>query len=80
MSNKQHKIISRLLKEASYSKQKTRVAAAICRGSKILTINVNSHRNKYGNEIRCAGHAEIVSIHKLFPSFFKHKTKKSCVL
>ena len=54
MSNQQHKIIGRLLAEAQKSKQRTRVAAAICRGSKILSINSNEHRNKYGDEIRCA--------------------------
>tara|TARA_B100000674_G_C37670212_1_gene836681 strand:+ start:61 stop:309 length:249 start_codon:yes stop_codon:yes gene_type:complete len=80
MSNKQHKIISRLLAEARLSKQRTRVAAAICRGSKIISINHNEHRNKYGDEIRCAGHAEITAIHNLFPLAFKRRRKGSYVL
>ena len=80
MSNKQHKIISRLLAEAIHSEQRTRVAAAICRGSKIISINTNNHRNKYGDEIRCAGHAEIAAIHNLFPYTFKRRKKASCVL
>ena len=45
MSNTQHRIISRLLAVASESQQATRVAAAICRGSKVLTMSVNNHRN-----------------------------------
>lgn len=80
MSNQQHKIIGRLLAEAQKSKQRTRVAAAICRGSKILSINSNEHRNKYGDEIRCAGHAEITAIHNLFPLAFKRRRKGSCFL
>ena len=80
MSNKQHKIISRLLAEAKLSKQATRVAAAICRGSKIISINVNNHRNKYGDEIRCAGHAEIAAIYNLYPRAFKRRGKGSYVL
>jgi hypothetical protein len=80
MSNKQHKIISRLLAEASTSPQATRVAAAICRGSKIISMNTNNHRNKYGDEIRCAGHAEIAAIHNLFPLAFKRRLKGSYVL
>lgn len=80
MSNKQHKVVSRLLAEAIRSEQATRVAAAICRGSKIISINVNNHRNKYGDEIRCAGHAEIAAIHNLFPSAFKRRKKGSYVL
>lgn len=80
MSNKQHKIISRLLAEASTSSQSTRVAAAICRGSKIISMNTNNHRNKYGDEIRCAGHAEIAAIYNLFPFAFKRRFKGSYVL
>ena len=80
MSNKQHKVVSRLLAEAMLSEQQTRVAAAICRGSKIISINTNNHRNKYGDEIRCAGHAEIAAIHSLFPCAFKRRTKGSYVL
>ena len=49
MSLKQNNIISTLLAVASTSKQSTRVAAAICRGSKILAFNINTHRNKYGS-------------------------------
>ena len=79
-SNKQHKIISRLLAEARLSEQATRVAAAICQGSKIISINTNNHRNKYGDEIRCAGHAEIAAIHRLYPFAFKRKKKGSYVL
>ena len=53
MSNKQARIISKLLTFASHSEQRTKIAAAICSGSKILSMDVNTHRNKYGNEIRC---------------------------
>ena len=80
MSLKQHIIISKLLAVASESQQSTRVAAAICRGSKILAINVNNHRNKYGHHIRCSGHAEVACIHKLFPRAFRGKIKGSWVL
>ena len=80
MSNSQHRIISKLLALASESKQATRVAAAICRGSKILTMSVNEHRNKYGCHIRCSGHAEVVALHKFFPEAFRDKGKGSCVL
>ena len=69
MSLKQNQIISRLLALASESQQATRVAAAICRGSKIISISVNNHRNKYGDEIRCAGHAEIAAIYNLVLGF-----------
>tara|TARA_B100000768_G_C11275909_1_gene375959 strand:+ start:493 stop:735 length:243 start_codon:yes stop_codon:yes gene_type:complete len=80
MSLKQNNIISTLLAVASTSKQSTRVAAAICRGSKILAININTHRNKYGSHIRCAGHAEVACLHKLFPAAFRDKGKGCCVL
>jgi len=70
MSLKQNNIISKLLATASESKQSTRVAAAICQGSKILAITVNNHRNKYGSHVRCCGHAEVACIHKLFPQAF----------
>ena len=80
MSNTQHRIISRLLAVARESQQATRVAAAICRGSKILTMDTNTHRNKYGSHIRCAGHAEVAAIHKLFPYAFRRKGKGSWVL
>ena len=80
MSNKQHKIISRLLAEASTSSQSTRVAAAICRGSKIISMNTNNHRNKYGRHIRCSGHAEVAVLYKFFPEAFQDKGKGSCVL
>ena len=80
MSLKQHTIISKLLNLASESRQATRVAAAICRGSKILAMDVNNHRNKYGTHIRCCGHAEVACIHKLFPYAFRGKIKGSCVL
>ena len=79
MSNTQHKIISRLLAAASESPQHTRVAAAICRGSKVLAININNHRSKYGNQIKCSGHAEVACIHKLFPYYFQGNLKGSWV-
>ena len=80
MSLKQNQIISRLLALASESQQATRVAAAICRGSKILSMDTNTHRNKYGSHIRCAGHAEVAAIHRLFPYAFRRKGKGSWVL
>ncbi len=80
MSNTQTHIISQLLNLASQSRQATRVAAAICRGSKILSMDTNTHRSKYGSHIRCSGHAEIAAIHKLFPYAFRSKGKGSCVL
>ena len=80
MSNTQNRIISRLLAVASESQQATRVAAAICRGSKVLTMSVNNHRNKYGSHIRCSGHAEVAALHKFFPEAFRDKGKGSCVL
>jgi hypothetical protein len=80
MSLSQHNIINQLLVLASKSKQSTRVAAAICRGGKILTMNTNTHRNKYGSHIRCSGHAEVAVIHKFFPYAFRSKGKGSWVL
>lgn len=80
MSTTQRTIINRLLVLASESKQATRVAAAICRGGKILSMETNTHRNKYGSHIRCAGHAEVAVIHKLFPYAFRSKGKGSWVL
>lgn len=80
MSLKQNMIISRLLGLASESNQATRVAAAICAGSKILTMDVNNHRNKYGRDIRCSGHAEVAVLYKFFPEAFRDKGKGSCVL
>jgi hypothetical protein len=80
MSTSQRNIINKLLVLAIESKQATRVAAAICRGSKILSMETNTHRNKYGSHIRCAGHAEVAVIHKLFPYAFRHKGKGSWVL
>ena len=53
MSLKQNNIISTLLATASESKQSTRVAAAICQGSKILAITVNNHRNKDTGKFTC---------------------------
>ena len=79
MSVKQIKIISLLLEAAKQSEQSTQVAAAICRGGKILAISVNTHRNKYGAHVRCSGHAEIACLYKLFPNTFKHKIKGSYV-
>ena len=80
MSNSQNNIISKLLALASQSPQATRVAAGICRGNKILAMNHNTHRNKYGSHIRCAGHAEVAAIHRLFPYAFRRKGKGSWVL
>ena len=80
MSTSQINIINKLLVLASESKQATRVAAAICRGGKILSMETNTHRNKYGSHIRCAGHAEVAVIHKLFPYAFRSKGKGSWVL
>ncbi len=82
MSNSQQRIISRLLAEASHSKKTTRykVAAAICSGTKILSMQNNCHRNKYGQEIKCTGHSEIAAIYNLFPFAFRRKKKGSYVL
>ena len=80
MSLKQRNIIARLLGLASTSPQATRVAAAICQGSKILAMNHNTHRSKFGNHIRCSGHAEVATIHKFFPYAFRGKGKGSWVL
>ena len=80
MSNTQNRIISKLLALASTSPQATRVAAGICRGNKILAMDHNTHRNKYGSHIRCAGHAEVAAIHRLFPYAFRGKGKGSWVL
>jgi hypothetical protein len=80
MSLKQENIISKLLDLASTSPQATRVAAGICRGGKILAMDHNTHRNKYGRHIRCAGHAEIAVMHKFFPYAFRSKCKWSRVL
>ena len=80
MSNTQNRIISKLLALASTSPQATRVAAGICRGNKILAMGHNTHRNKYGSHIRCAGHAEVAAIHRLFPYAFRGKGKGSWVL
>ena len=80
MSNSQHRIINKLLVVARTSLQSTKVAAAICSGSKILAMDVNTHRNKYGHEIRCSGHGEIACIHKLLPRTFKRRLQKQYVL
>ena len=80
MSNRQQCIISKLLTLAKKSEQNTKVAAALCLGGKILSIGVNTHRNKFGNEIRCSGHGEIACIHKLFPRAFQQRFKKGYVL
>ena len=79
MSKTQNNIISKLLALASTSSQATRVAAAICRGSKILAININNHRSKYGNQIKCSGHAEVACIHLLFAYYFRGNLKGSWV-
>jgi hypothetical protein len=80
MSNTQNRIISLLLAEASLSPQNTKVAAAICSGSKVLSMNINTHRNKYGDEVRCSGHGEIAAIHSLYPKAFRKRGKGSRVL
>ena len=80
MSNVQNRIIGKLLDVARFSCQNTKVAAAICSGSKILAINSNTHRNKYGDEIKCCGHGEIACIHSLFPLAFKKRKKGIYVL
>jgi deoxycytidylate deaminase len=81
MSLKQTKIISTLLDIASKkSKQSTKVAAAIVRGNKILAVNVNTHRSKFGTHIRCAGHAEVACLHRFCPEAFRNKGKGCCVL
>ena len=71
MSNSQYTIINKLLEIAESSKQNTKVAAAICSGKKILSININTHRNKYNEEIAC--------IHSIFPNAFKNQYKKGYV-
>jgi hypothetical protein len=80
MSNTQNRIINKLLVEASLSPQNTKVAAAICSGSKVLSMNINTHRNKYGDEVRCSGHGEIAVIHSLFPNAFRRRKKGRYVL
>ena len=80
MSNSQQRIISKLLDAASLSPQNTKVAAAICCGSKILSMNINNHRNKYGSEVRCSGHGEIAAIYNLFPFAFRRRKKGQYVL
>ena len=79
MSNKQEKIISRLLNIALTSELKQKHAAAICCGGKVIVSDVNTHRSKYGNELRCCGHAEIACINKLFPYAFRGKLRGQCV-
>jgi hypothetical protein len=79
MTNTQQRIISLLQHAAEKSPQVRKHAAAICAGSKILNINVNTHRSKFGREIRCCAHSEIACLHDMFPYAFKHKVKKQCV-
>ena len=80
MSKTQNKIMSIVLAKAQESQQNTKIAAAICKGHKILTMDFNNHRSKYGNEIRCAGHGEIATIHKYLSYGFQRSRKKSRVL
>ena len=80
MSNTQNRIINKLLDEARDSPQNTKVAAALCQGTKVLSMNMNTHRNKYGDEVRCSGHGEIAAIHSFFPKAFRHRKKGQCVL
>ena len=79
MSTSQLKIIHRLLAAATNSTQNKKLAAAVCAGKKILSLNINTDRNKYGDQILCSGHAETAALYKLFPSAFKRKKKGSCV-
>jgi hypothetical protein len=76
MSRKQMSIISKLLTVAKTSNQKRKLASAVCCGGKILSINSNSHRSKFGSEIRCCGHSEIEAIHSIYPHFFTRKKLK----
>jgi len=77
MSITQQRIISQLLFAAGQSNMRcSKHAAAVCAGGKILSMNVNTDRSKYGNEIRCSGHSEIACIHGLFPGYFNNKVKK----
>ena len=76
MSQKQMSIISKLLTLSKSSHQKRKLAAAVCFGGKILSINSNSHRSKFGSEIRCCGHSEIEAIHSIYPHFFTRKKLK----
>ena len=80
MSNSQNRIIGKLLDVAMMSRQNTKVAAAICSGSKILAINSNTHRNKYGDEIKCSGHGEVACIHNLLPFWLSKTGKKGYMI
>ncbi len=80
MTNTQNSIISKLLDEARGSPQKTKVASALCQGTKMLSLSTNTHRNKFGDEIRCSGHGEISTIHSLYPYAFRRRKKVSRVL
>ena len=71
MSNKDQKIISRLLDNAKKSELNQKLAAAIYCGNKLLSLNINSHRNKFGKEIKSSGHCEIACLYDIFPEIFK---------
>lgn len=76
MSISQQKIIQRLLNCSLTSSMKQQHSAALCIGNKILTIRQNSTRSKFGQEIKCSGHAEMACLHNIFPEYFS----RSCVL
>jgi hypothetical protein len=71
MSQTQRRIIERLFDKASASKQNYKHAAALCMGKKIISMRINTHRSKFGNEIKCSGHSEIACMHHLFPTYFR---------
>ena len=76
MSIKDQKIISRLLDNAKKSELNQKLAAAIYCGNKLLSININSHRNKFGKEIKSSGHSEIACLYELFPENFNSPSYK----
>ena len=79
MSTSQLKIIHRLLVIPLILLKTKTLAAAVCAGKKILSLNINTDRNKYGDQILCSGHAETAHFISCFPLPFKRKKKGSCV-
>jgi hypothetical protein len=77
MSLKDDKIISRLLNFAKDSELNQKLAAAIYCGNKLITIHRNSHRNKFGKEIRSSGHSEIACLYEIYPELFDNINSKS---
>ena len=76
MSSKQESIISKLLGLASESEVHQKHAAALCSGGKILIMKANSHRSKFGKEIRCSAHSEVACLHSYCQSnYHSHKKK-----